>query len=116
MTIASLQLDPNAIAYTDDEIVGKVNTASVDITRAGSVDPTARPIEAGEVDTTELAAGAVTNTKAAATLAKDNLDALADTARGYVKTSPVVGEFPVINVQRDASGNLDVDYDDVAIV
>lgn len=38
MTIQSFQLDPNAQSYSDDEIVGKVNSASADITRAGSVD------------------------------------------------------------------------------
>ncbi len=116
MALAAFQLDPNATSYTDDEIVGKVNTAAADITRAGSVDPSARPIEAGEVDTAELAANAVTNAKADSTLAKDNLNAMADTARGYIKTAPVSGEFPVVNVQRDATGKLDVDYDDVAIV
>ncbi|KKK83975.1 hypothetical protein LCGC14_2787950, partial [marine sediment metagenome] len=63
-----------------------------------------------------LAANAVTNAKAEATLAKDNLNAMSDTVRGYVKTEPVSGEFPVINVQRDALGNLDVDYDDVVII
>ncbi|KKM78357.1 hypothetical protein LCGC14_1360810 [marine sediment metagenome] len=116
MVIASFQLDPNAVALTDNEVVGKVNTASVDITRAGSVDPSARPIEVGEVGTSELAANAVDNAKLATTAAKDNLSAMSDTTRGYIKTEPVVGEFPIVNVQRDASGNLDVDYDDVAIV
>ncbi len=116
MTIASFQLDPNAVALTDNQVVDKINAASNDITRAGSVDPTARPIEALEVGTPELAANAVTNAKVEATLAKDNLNAMSDTARGYIKTEPVSGEFPIINAQRDASGNLDVDYDDVAIV
>lgn len=115
MVIASFQLDPNATSYTDDEIVGKVNTATADITRAGSVDAAARPIEALEVDSAELADGAVTNVKADTSLAKANLDAMGDTARGYVKTDPQTGEFPVIAVQRDASGDLDVDYDDVAV-
>ena len=54
MAIQSFQLDPDAQAYTDDEIVGKVNTAAVNITRAGSVEATARPIAAGEVGATEL--------------------------------------------------------------
>ena len=116
MTIASFQLDPNAQALTDNQVVDKINAASNDITRAGSVDPTARPIEALEVGTTELAANAVTNAKAESTLAKDNLNAMSDTARSYIKTAPVSGEFPIVNVQRDSSGNLDVDYDDVAIV
>jgi len=33
MAIASFQLDPNAAAYTDDEIVAKVNAATASITR-----------------------------------------------------------------------------------
>jgi len=115
VAIQSFQLDPNAQAYTDNEIVGKVNTATANITRAGSVEAGARPIEASEVTETELGPGAVTNAKLAATAAKENLDALADTARGYVKTDPQAGEFPVIAVQRDAAGKFDVDYDDVAV-
>ncbi len=96
MAIQSFQLDPNAASYTDDQIVDKVNAASNDITRAGSVSAAARPIESGE--------------------AAANLDAMTDTARGYIKTSPAVGEFPVVSIQRDASGLLDTDYDDVPIV
>ena len=38
MTIERILLDPNAQAYTDDEIVGKVNTATVKITREDSVE------------------------------------------------------------------------------
>ena len=105
MAIQSFQLDPNAQAYSDDEIVAKVNAASANITRANSVAQAARPLVADEVTNTHLAAG----------VAKANLDAMAATAREYVKTSPVTGEFPVIAVQRDASGNLDIDYDDVAV-
>ena len=116
MAIASFQLDPDAQALTDNQVVDKVNAASNDITRAGSVDPSARPIEALEIGTAELAANAVTNAKAEASLAKDNLNAMSNTTRGYIKTEPVTGEFPVINVQRDAAGLLDVDYDDVAVV
>ena len=37
MAIQSMQLDPNAASYTDDEIVGKVNTAAVNITREDAV-------------------------------------------------------------------------------
>ena len=58
MAIQSMQLDPNAQAFTDDEIVGKVNTATVNITRASSVTAAARPIAAAEVGSTELAADA----------------------------------------------------------
>ena len=34
-------LDPNAAAYTDDEIVGKVNAAAVKISRANAIEPAA---------------------------------------------------------------------------
>jgi hypothetical protein len=105
MAIVSFQLDPNAAAYTDDQIVGKINTATANITRSSSVAAAARPIVANEITDTELAAG----------VAKTNLDAMADTARGYIKTSPTSGEFPVVNIQRDATGNLDIDYDNVAV-
>ncbi len=116
MAIQSFQLDPNAQSYTDDDIVGKVNTATANITRANAVDAAARPIVAGEVDTAELAAGAVDNTILATDVAAANLDAMADDARGYVQTNPAVGEFPVVAVQRNAAGNLDISYDDVPVV
>jgi hypothetical protein len=38
MAIQSMQLDPNAASYTDDEIVGKINTASAAITREAALD------------------------------------------------------------------------------
>lgn len=105
MAIQSFSLDPNAQAYTDDQIVGKVNAAAAQITRAGAVAAAARPIAAGEVSNTELASGAT----------KANLDAMTDTARGYVKTSPIAGQFKIISIERDAAGKLKADYDDVAV-
>lgn len=114
MAIQSMQLDPNAASYTDDQIVGKVNTATAQITRASSVAAAARPIAAGEVGDTELA-GSIPNTKLATGVAKANLDAMTDTARGYVKTNPTTGEFKVVAVHRQADGKLDIEYDDVAV-
>ena len=38
MALATMTLDPNAAAYTDDEIVCKVNAATAQITRADAVD------------------------------------------------------------------------------
>jgi len=146
MAIQSFQLDPNAQSYTDDEIVGKVNAATANITRASSVDAAARPIATDEVEAvhikdgdiadTHIAAGAaiaksklaaleianadvatdaaIVGTKLADSAAKDNLDGMGDTERGYVKTNPQTGEFKVVALQRDASGKLDVEYDDVA--
>jgi len=105
MAIQTIELDPNATSYTDDEIVGKVNTASDNISRAGSVTAAARPLVDDEVTAAKVADG----------VAKANLDAMAATARGYIQTAPTVGEFPVIGIKRDAGGKIDVSYDDVAI-
>ena len=105
MTIASMQLDPNAASYTDNQIVGKINTATTQITRASSVAAAARPIASGEVSNTELATG----------VAKTNLDAMTDIARGYIKTNPVTGEFKIVSIHRQADGKLDVEYDNVAV-
>lgn len=105
MAIQVIALDPNATSYTDDEIIGKVNAASDQISRASSVAAAARPLVDAEVTAAKLAAA----------VAKTNLDAMEDTARGYIKTSPAVGEFPVIAVKRGADGKIDVSYDDVAI-
>ena len=99
----TMTLDPNAVPYTDDQIVGKINAATATITRASSVDAAARPIGSGEI----------TNTKLASTAAKENLDALSDTARGYIKTAPTSGQFKVIEIQRASDGKLAVAYDDV---
>lgn len=141
MAIATMLLDPNAASYTDDEIVGKVNSASANITRASSVSAAARPIATDEITDAKIAAGAIktkltaesdgnklttselaaaaaiANAQVATGLAKANLDAMTDTARGYIKTTPGSGEFKVVSIQRGtvASGaKLDVDYDDVA--
>ncbi len=149
-----MTLDPNAVAYTDDQIVGKVNTATAQITRASSVAAAARPIEAGEVDETALAPNAVTNVKVAsgAAISADKMAdgttnkvfsatkdtkltgietgatadqtgaevqtailGLADADRLLIKTAPTTGEFRIVSVQRDATGKLDVDYDNVAV-
>ena len=114
MATQTMVLDPNAQAYTDDEIVGKFNSASANITRASSVDAAARPIVTGEVDTAELAAGAVESSKLDTGAAKANLDAMADTDRSYIKTDPTTGEYKVVSIQRDSASKLAAKYDDVA--
>jgi hypothetical protein len=105
MAIQSFVLDPLAAAYTDDAIVAKINAATAQITRLGAVAAEARPLGTGEVTALNVAAG----------VAKANLDAMADTARGYVKTSPTSGQFKVISIERQADGKLKTDYDDVAV-
>ena len=123
-----MQLDPNAATYTDDEIVGKVNSATANITRASSVAAAARPLVAGEVGATELEDEAYTSTEQTklGTIAenatvdqtgaeiRDAVVALADADRKIVISAPTSGEFKVVNIQRDSDGKLDVDYVDVA--
>lgn len=58
--MGKLTLDPEAQAYTDDEIVGKVNAAAAKITRADSVEESALKESAtfqkiSEADETKLA-------------------------------------------------------------
>jgi len=139
MVIATMYLDPNAAAYTDNEIVAKVNAATDDITRADSVAAAARPIADGEVTSGKLGDGAIkaklggeadgnklvaaslasaagiANAQVATGLAKANLDAMADTARGYIKTDPSSGQFKVVSIQRHTDGKLETDFDDVAV-
>ena len=129
MAIVSMQLDPNAATYTDDDIVGKVNTATANITRASSVAAAARPITAGEVGATELADEAYSTTeKTKLTGIEDSATTdqtgtevqtailgLADADRKLIKTDPQTSEFTVLAIQRDATGKLDIDYDDVAV-
>ena len=115
MALASMTIDPNAQYLSDNDVVDKINNATTDITRANSVSAAARPIAAGEVGTTELDDGAVTNVKADSSLAKENLDAMADTDRAYIKTNPTSGEFKVVEIQRDDTGKLEITYDDVAV-
>lgn len=106
MAIVRILLDPNAVPYTDDEIVGKVNNATANITRAGSVEVAARPIEDAEIIASKMADG----------VAKANLDAMAELERGYINTNPQSGEFKVTAVQVTSNGKVAVDKDDVAEV
>lgn len=139
MTIQTMTIDPLAQSYTDDQIVGKVNSASTQITRSGSVAAAARPLAAGEVDATALAAGAIKTklgaeadgnklvaaslaaaaavaaTQIAAGQAKASLDAMTDAARGYIKTAPITGQFRIVSIQRDATGKQENKYDDTAV-
>lgn len=55
MTKVSFSLDPNAQAYTDDEIVAKVNAAAAAITRVDAIDPASL----GGVDLDDIGDGTV---------------------------------------------------------
>ena len=106
MALATLVIDPAATALTDDQHVDAINAASNQITRASSVASAARPIAALEV----------TNSELSLTAAQDNLEALTDVDRKYIRTLPISGQFKIINMHRRADGKLDVVYDDVAVV
>lgn len=114
MAIQTMVLDPNAQSYTDNEIVTKINSASNQITRSNSVATAARPIADDEVTSDKIAANAVDSAALASGVAKANLDAMSDTARGYIKTTPTTGQFKVVSVQRTSDGKLQASYDDVA--
>ena len=91
---------------TADEHVAQINAATANITRASSVSAAARPLVAAEVSSTELDA----------TAARDNLKAMSDITREVVLTKPISGEFPVTAIHRNAAGEIDVEYDNVAII
>lgn len=128
MGIVKDYLDPNAVAYTDDEIVGKVNTATANVTRAGSVEAAARPIEIGEVGATELAGeefttveqSKLTGIEDSATAdqtgaeVKDAIVALPDDDREIVISRPTTGQFKVYAVQRHTDGKSEVERSDTA--
>lgn len=106
MALQTITFDPDARLLTDDEHIAAINAATANITRGSSVSALARPIEANEVTSVELSSSA----------SKDNLDALSDVDRKYIRTLPVSGQFKVVNVQRNAAGEVEVTFDDVAIV
>jgi len=140
MTLAQFIIDPHTMDGVD--IIAEINAVTAGaatISNAGIVSAVARPIAAGEISATELAAAAiktklqaesdadklVANCLAAtpniagsqivAGGAADNLDAMADIDRGYVQTAPGAGEYKIIHIQRNATGKLEVDYDDVPV-
>lgn len=129
MAKQSFLLDPNAQAYTDNEIVGKVNNATAQITRADALNGSAL----GGCDMDDIADGATNKGFTATEQSKlsgiednatadqtgaeirDAVKALSDTEREIVITEPTTGEYPVIAIQRDSSGKLKVEYDDQPI-
>ena len=128
MAIEKVYLDPNATAYTDDEIVGKVNTAASNITRASSVSAAARPIGTGEVGATQLADEAYTSTEKtkltgiedSATAdqtgaeVRDAIVGLADDDRKIVISRPTTGQKKVYAVQTHSDGKQEIEQNDTA--
>jgi len=132
MAIEKVYLDPNAAAYTDDEIVGKVNTATANITRAGSVEGTA----ASALDSDDIGEGAVnkydtgappantdeltegsankydTGVPPTATETKDAIVAMADDDREILITRPTVGQKRIYAVQTHSDGKQEIEQSD----
>jgi hypothetical protein len=106
MAIVKISIDPNAVAMDGDAIIGKINDAgtTTTISKAGVVAAAARPIEDAEVTAAKVAAG----------VAKDNLDAMAATERGYIATDPASGQFVITSIERKEDGHIEFAYDDVA--
>jgi len=116
----SFVLDPNAASYTDDEIVGKVNAATATITRVGFTD--LDKISEGSTNKTytDTEKTKLSGVEENATIdqtgveVRDLIIALSDTERGIVVTDPTTGEYKVISIERDATGKLKIQYEDVA--
>jgi len=90
MAIVSMTLDPNAQSYAN---LAALDSAAA--TKLGTIETNATADQTGaEIQTAILG--------------------LTDAVRRLVKTDPAVGEFYVMNVQRDAAGKLDIDYESVA--
>lgn len=56
------------------------------------------------------------NAKMVLGASRDDLKAVSNEDREFVKTNPQTGEFRVVGVQRDAAGDLDIEYDSVVVV
>ena len=90
MAIQSMQLDPGATSYADLAELDSTADAKLNgIEANATIDQTG-----AEIQTAILA--------------------LSDASRKLIKTDPTTGEFTVLAIQRNATGKLDVDYEDVA--
>ena len=91
MAIRTFLLDPDAETLSPDEHVARINSATAQITRAGSVAAAARPIETSEVGGNEIAAGAVdTDELAGGAVTEPKIGALAVTS-GKVQFDAITG-------------------------
>ncbi len=114
MAIVEMELDPNAATYTDDQIVGKVNAATANITRAGCIEGTA----ASALDSDDIGEGSSNLYDQGDMSGADIQTAilgLDDATRKLIKTDPQTGEFTVLSIQRKSTGKLGAKYDNVAV-
>lgn len=142
MAIEKVYLDPNAVAYTDDEIVGKVNTATGKITRADAVEIAAvlesateklmsdtektklSGIEEGadanvgeEFTTTEKTKLGTVEDSATAdqspTEVRDAIVGLADDDREILISRPTSGQKKIYAVQTHTDGMQEIEQSDI---
>lgn len=125
MAIQTMLLDPNAQAYTDDEIVAKVNNATDKVsadqledgstnhvftatadTKLTGIEDNATADQTGDEIVTAINGGSSAITRE---------DALSQDDLNIVKTNPAAGEYKVKNIHRDTDGKLQAEYDDVAV-
>jgi len=113
MALQNVSIDPAATALTPDDIVAGVNAATTDITRAGAVDPVARPIEPDEITTTEIATGTIQASDLSTLAVRDSLLGLPPGLRRFIASEPASGEHVITRCKRLPSGFIDFEYDDV---
>lgn len=120
--MGKMVLDPNAAAYTNDEIVGKVNAATAKVnadvledgttskvfsdteqTKLGGVEAGAKGDQDGDEIVAAIDAGAASITRE---------DALSQTDLKLVKSEPVVGEHVINYIVRKSDGKMEADYKD----
>lgn len=139
MAIEKVYLDPNAATYTDDEIVGKVNTATANITRAGSIEGTAASAldsdDIGEgtsnlydtgvpatdlADLDSVAASKLGNIEDSATAdqtgaeVRDAIVGLGDNDREILISRPTTGQKKVYAIQTHTDGKQEIEQSDTA--
>lgn len=137
MAIEKIYLDPNATTYTDDEIVGKVNSATAKVSADSTEDGTTNKVYTA-TDETKL--GTIEDNAAAdqteadiktlftwttspedgatadqtGTEVKDLVVALADDAREIVISRPTTGQKKVYAVQTHTDGKQEIEQSDTA--
>lgn len=119
MAIEKVYLDPNAAAYTDNEIVGKVNTATASITRANTVSEAALPTESAtfkkfsgteQTKLTGIAEGATVDQTGAEI--RDAVVALADDDRQILVSRPTSGQKKIYAFHTHTDGKQEIEQSD----
>ncbi len=116
MAIEKVYLDPNAQTYTDDDIVGKVNSATARVSADSIEDGTTNKVFTS-TDETKLT-GIETDATADQTGAevRDAIVGLADDDRGIIISRPQIGQKKIYAFQTHTDGKTEVERSDTAEV